>query len=117
MEELIERLYALKREFVNAISDFLNKHKITNLYTGDVGYGSDSPVMVEDFYDSDMTYTLDSIEVHQDTGSIEVNMSSAYDSTSAWLDDLATDTLATLLQWLTDYEEDIVESLNEVEEN
>ena len=80
-------------------------------------YEFDSTPIIIDSNDCDETYTLDAIRVVEDTTPYVVfSCSSSYSNDYVSADEIFTDNLINVLEWITDNEESLFESEDEEDE-
>ena len=101
METKKTKLQTLRQETIGAIVDILRRHK-----NDDADFAlSSTPIISEDPLNDYNTYTLDRIILQED--SFSVDASSSGDTTDWSAEDLSTDVLINILEWLENYEETI----------
>lgn len=98
-----ESLNKLRQEAVWKIQKIFLDCKISILVAADIDEGS-SPIIFADS-DDEMTFTLDRIQYLN--GKLSVDSSSAYSNDSSDIEDLSTDILIELVDWLEEHEERI----------
>lgn len=100
-----ERLENLRHEVIEQIISIVNSVG-GELYIVDV-YGGDSPIVQEDFFDENNTYTLDKITVEE--GELYLDGSSSYANYTWRGDNLDIIRLVSVLDYLEEHEENIKE--------
>ena len=107
--EIKEQLNKLREESLKEIVEIV-ENLGGKLYITDIDDGN-SPILQEDFYDGNGTYTLDTIEVSN--GAVFFDGSSAYDNRYWSKKELGVETLVEILDFLRDHKEEI-ENLKEL---
>lgn len=105
----IRNVADLKRYLIDTIKSFLEIRGIKELEAYEV-VEYDSPIVFEDYFDSDNTFTLDRINV-DDEGNISIEASSSYNNMSVGLDEIPVDYIEGICDWLFDNEENIRENV------
>ena len=98
---------------VKTIKDLMNRHGLDTVYASDIDMIS-SPIILEDNYDGNNTYTLKYIKLQPD-GTLQFRSSSCFAERNDDEDSLPTDVLAGLADWLEDNENALGEENTEEE--
>lgn len=106
-----QKLNELRDEIVAHIKNIVDSVG-GELYITDISEGN-SPILQEDAYDENNTYTLDKLEIH--FGKLLLDGSSSYANFTWTEDNLSIDALVGVAEFLDDYEVEI-EELKEEEE-
>lgn len=105
-----EQLQAFREEAINSILSVMHRCHILTIEAVDVDAGS-SPIIIEDPNDGNLTYTLDRIKVYKtDRERLLIQVSNCWDSADIEQDDLSTDTLLGLSEWVEENEDVIAEA-------
>lgn len=105
-----KQLRALREEAANSILSVMHKCNILSIEAVDVDEGS-SPIIIEDPDDGNLSYTLDRIKVYNtDRERLLIQASNCWDSADIEEDDLSTDTLIGLSDWVEENEDAIVDA-------
>lgn len=97
-----KKLAEIRKEAVNKIKELLKKHKISRLEAVDIA-GGDSPILQDDYDDGDRAFTLDRI-ILDTWDNLTFEGSSAYDNIDFNTDNISTDALLDIQDWLENYE-------------
>ena len=108
-----DTLAEIRKEAIARITNLLKKAGLTRLYISD--YSDDSPIVHEHPYDDNLTYTLDEVAL-EEGNKLTFYSSSSWENTSDTADQLDTDTLVSIADWMEDDEEEIMELAKEEEE-
>lgn len=100
-------LSIVRTSAVKTIEDILSKYALDTLYISDIDTGS-SPIIYSDLtgYDAE-SYILD--KLYYDTGIIRAEISSCTNVLTYDLDELPTDAIYNILEYLQDHEDDLAE--------
>lgn len=101
----IRNVADLKRYLIDTIKSFLEIRGIKELETN-----NDSPLVLEDYFNSDNTFLLDRIKVDYN-GDIILEASSTYNNIIVGLDFIPVDYIEGIRDWLFDNEENIRENV------
>ena len=119
MNKIRKKIEDFKKELLNQLKEFFDKRGVESIHTAEVYPGSDaSPVVIRGNDDWD-TYTLDNVVLRQRDGfwKFIFEASSSDDSAEVTSDHIDIETLAGIIEWFEDYEENIDEYLEEEKEN
>jgi hypothetical protein len=105
MKDYRKLLNEIRTEINEKIIAILNKYDCQEIgcYTNYV------PVLREDLYDSNLTFTLDTVGVRW--GKVYFDGSSSMDNTTIWADNLDIELLVGIYEWLIENEEEIFEEM------
>ena len=101
-------LTKIREDAISTIKRLVEKYGEGKIYTFDISE-SESPIVREDPYDSNLTYTLDNVEVLSN-GNIIFSASNCFDCADFSDDILDTDTLVGIAEWLEDNEDALLDS-------
>lgn len=97
----------IKKNTLRRIADILEEKGIDHVHAADVSDG-ESPIIIDDHNDGNLTYTLDSITVrNRKRLYIEIDASNCCDNTTVNAEALDAGLLLDVLEWLTDNEDDL----------
>lgn len=95
------KVHVLRQQAVESILAILKRNAI---FEADFALGS-TPIIIEDPYDCDNSFTLDRVYLEGDTFALDA--SSCFDNLTRTAEDLTVETLFGILDFLTDNEDDI----------
>ena len=101
------KLQKIRSESINAIRDILAENHLGSLRMYDLDAGC-SPIVQEDTFDDNDTYTLDEIRILND-GCIVFDASSCADNFTWTEDNISTDALVGIEEFLEEHIEEIKE--------
>jgi len=104
----IPNIASIRANAIDRIKSLMLRCKFSELSACDVEEGC-SPVVQEDAYDDNMTYTLDSICLDDD-GKLSFNASSCANNIFLTEDNISTDVLLNIASWLNNNEQEIIEN-------
>ena len=101
-------LYNIRKSAVQEIESILKKHNLDTLYISDIDTGS-APIIYSDLagYDA-ASYILDKL-YYDDSGNFKATISSCTEELDYTVDELPTDALYNILEYLEDHKDDLVE--------
>ena len=102
-------LTKIREDAISTIKRLVEKYGEGKLYTFDISE-SESPIVREDPYDSNLTYTLDNVDVLSN-GNIIFSASNCFDCADFSDDILDTDTLVGIAEWLEDNEDALLDNM------
>jgi len=101
------KLQKIRSESINSILDILSENKLGSLHIYDIDAGC-SPILQEDAFDDNNTYTLDEIRL-MPNGSIVFDGSNCSDNFTWTEDNISTDALIGIEEFLEEHIYDIKE--------
>ena len=107
----MESIKEFRKSLIKDITKRILDTKLARIEVSEIAMG-DSPVLINNVNDDKSIFTLDRIDVSRKADGGEIvwfDGSSAYRNTSLTIDEIGTDELAGILEWLELYEEEIDE--------
>lgn len=99
-----------RNEAVSYIKDFLHKLLTGSIYTNEI-FCDDNPIIHNDPYSDANTYTLTGIILDKN-GKLKLESASSYRDCADYEDELGTEILVDVAEWLKEHEDDFYEEYN-----
>ena len=102
-----KKLNEIRETAIAIITAIMHKAGVDTICTYDFA-GGDSPIVHEDPFDDNNSYTLDAIKLEED-GSLSFESSSCMSNTCDSEENLDAELLVGIAEWIQDYEDEIME--------
>lgn len=105
-----KKLQQLRQEALAAIRALFARYNLEIIYASDLDAGS-SPVVRVDPVDADLSFTLDRVSVYGNL--VFIDASSCFDNLCLKDDEIGTDLLVDIVEWLEEHEDVLKESVED----